>query len=153
MSQQKITPFLWFDGDAEEAIAHYRSIFDDSRVLNEHRQPDGTLFTATFELAGCRFMAINGGPQFRFTEAISLFVSCETQEEVDDLWAKLTDGGEESRCGWLKDRYGLSWQIVPTALGRLLGSEDRAAAQRATEAFLAMRKIDIAALERAAAGG
>jgi len=149
---QKITTFLWFDDDAEEAIAFYTSIFDESRVLSRMPGPDGKLMSATFELAGQRFMALNGGPQFSFTEAISLFVDCESQEEVDELWARLTEDGEEGRCGWLKDRYGLSWQIIPEALGRLLGDADPQRAQRAMAAMLQMGKIDVAKLEAAAEG-
>jgi predicted 3-demethylubiquinone-9 3-methyltransferase (glyoxalase superfamily) len=156
---QKITTFLWFDDNAEEAINLYVSTFKNSKVLNMSRYPSGgpgqpgKVMTATFELEGQQFMALNGGPQFKFTEAISLFVSCETQAEVDDLWSKLTaDGGKESQCGWLKDKFGLSWQIIPTALGRLLGDKDPARSQRAMQAMLKMKKIDIAGLEEAANG-
>lgn len=150
---QKITPFLWFDNDGEEAIRFYTSIFPNSRMKDSTPGPDGGFFTGTFELNGQEFMALNGGPQFKFTEAISLFVHCETQEEVDDYWAKLTaGGGEESQCGWLKDKYGLSWQIVPNALGELLGDPDREKAGRVMQAMLKMRKIDIAKLKAAAAG-
>jgi predicted 3-demethylubiquinone-9 3-methyltransferase (glyoxalase superfamily) len=150
---QKITPFLWFDNDGEEAIRFYTSIFPNSRMKDSMPGPDGGFFTGTFELNGQEFMALNGGPQFKFTEAISLFVHCETQEEVDDYWAKLTaGGGEESQCGWLKDKYGLSWQIVPNALGELLGDPDREKAGRVMQAMLKMRKIDIAKLKAAAAG-
>src|SRR5215510_8675385 len=127
---QRITPFLWFDNNAEEAINCYISIFKNSKILNMSRYgdagpgPKGTLMGATFQLEGQRFMALNGGPKFKFTEAISLFVNCETQKEVDELWEKLSAGGEKSRCGWLKDKYGLSWQIIPTALGKMLGDPD-----------------------------
>jgi predicted 3-demethylubiquinone-9 3-methyltransferase (glyoxalase superfamily) len=156
---QKITTFLWFDDNAEEAINLYVSVFKNSKILNMSRYPSGgpgqpgKVMTATFELEGQQFMALNGGPQFTFTEAISLFVSCETQAEVDDLWSKLTaDGGKEILCGLLKYKFGLSWQIIPTALGRLLGDRDPARAQRAMQAMLKMQKIDIAGLEAAANG-
>ena len=140
-----ITPFLWFDASPEEVVAHYRSIFPD---LSVHAL---TPMTAEFEIAGQRLMALNGGPRYRFTEAISLFVACADQAEVDRYWALLTaDGGEESMCGWLKDRYGLSWQIIPHALVRYLNDPDRAKADRVTRAMLQMRKIDVAALNRAA---
>jgi predicted 3-demethylubiquinone-9 3-methyltransferase (glyoxalase superfamily) len=154
--QQKITPFLWFDDQAEEAANFYTSLFDDSRVTNVTRYgpagpgPEGSAMTVSFELAGQAFTALNGGPEFSFTEAISFYVSCESQAEVDRLWEALTgDGGEESMCGWLKDRYGLSWQIIPNALIELMGDEDAAKARRVTEAMLQMRKIDIAALQAA----
>ena len=145
---QKITPFLWFDNNAEEAMNHYVSIFKDSKVLNVHRAGDSVM-SVTFELEGQQFMALNGGPEFSFTPAISLFVSCETQEEVDELWAKLAEGGEEGKCGWLKDRFGVSWQIIPTALGRLMGDRDRRKAGRVMDAMLQMQKINIAGLEKA----
>ncbi|MBX3100275.1 MAG: VOC family protein [Salinibacterium sp.] len=148
-----ITPFLWFDNNADEAIAFYSRLFPDAVTIDESRGPDGTLFFATFELAGQRIMALNGGPNFAFTEAISLFVSVDTQEEVDVLWDALTaDGGEESQCGWLKDKYGLSWQIIPTALGRLQSGPDREKAGRVIQTMLGMRKIVIAELEAAYAG-
>ncbi|WP_433518961.1 VOC family protein [Nonomuraea sp. CA-143628] len=153
---QKITTFLWFDNQAEEAAAFYTSLFEDSRILEVQRYgdagpgPAGTAMTVSFELAGQRFVALNGGPQFTFTEAISLYVDCASQEEVDELWAKLTDGGEESQCGWLKDRWGLSWQIVPKVLPELLSNPDPAKAQQVMKAMLGMRKIDINALEEAA---
>lgn len=153
---QKITPFLWFDNNAEEAINFYTSIFSDARIGNISRwgsggpAPEGQLMTATFYLEGQEFMVLNGGPLFKFTEAISLFVKCATQEEVDDKWAKLTaDGGEEGRCGWLKDKFGLSWQIIPDALGRLLGDEDREKAGRAMQAMMQMKKIDVQQLQDA----
>ena len=148
---QKITPFLWFYGNAEEAVQHYVSIFRNSRIVNVRRQGD-KVFLLTFELEGQRFMALNGGPQFKFTEAVSLFVSCETQAEVDELWAKLGSGGEPQRCGWLKDRFGLSWQVVPTALMELMGDPDAARSGRVMQAMLQMDKIDIAALRRAHEG-
>lgn len=151
----KITPYLWFDHQAEEAMNFYVSLFKDSEILSVSRYDveapgsPGAVLTATFRLAGQEFMALNGGPHFKFTEAISLFVSCETQEEVDELWAKLSEGGEVQQCGWLKDRYGLSWQIVPTALGEMLGDPDPQKAQRVMQAMLQMQKLDIAALRRA----
>lgn len=153
---QKITTFLWFDDQAEEAINFYTSIFPDSRIVEVSRYPEGApgtagkLLTATFELHGQQFMALNGGPQFQFTEAVSLFVSCETQAEVDSLWEKLlADGGEEQMCGWLKDKYGLSWQIIPNALGELMSDPDPVKAQSVMQAMLQMRKIDVAELRRA----
>jgi predicted 3-demethylubiquinone-9 3-methyltransferase (glyoxalase superfamily) len=151
----KITPFLWFDTQAEEAMHFYISIFPNSKVESVQRAgPDGPAFTVQFQLDGQRFMGLNAGPRFKFNEAISMFVSCETQAEVDELWGKLTaDGGEESMCGWLKDKYGLSWQIVPTALGRLLGDPDPEKSQRVMQAMLKMQKIIIAELEAAHAGG
>ncbi|MFI7112022.1 VOC family protein [Nonomuraea sp. NPDC050227] len=155
---QKITTYLWFDNQAEEAAEFYTSIFADSRILDVQRYqeggpgPAGQAMMVSFELAGQRFLALNGGPQFTFTEAISLYVDCASQEEVDDLWARLTDGGEESQCGWLKDRYGLSWQIVPRALQELMSVPDPAAAQRVVQAMLGMRKIEIKGLEDAAKG-
>jgi len=149
----KITPFLWFNTQAEEAVNFYVSIFRNSKVVSVTRYgegmplPPGTVMTATFELDGQRFIALNGGPEFKFTEAISFYVNCETQAEVDDLWEKLTaDGGEEGRCGWLKDKFGLSWQIVPTALNEALGNPDPEKAQRAMQAMLKMNKLDIEAL-------
>ena len=145
----KITPFLWFDDKAEEAMRFYVSIFRNSRVLSVSPGPNGRAMSVTTELDGQELMALNAGPQFKFTEAISLFVSCDTQEEVDELWAKLSAGGEESRCGWLKDKYGLSWQIIPTALGEMLGDPDPDKAKRVMEAMLQMRKIDIMTLKQA----
>lgn len=147
---QKITPFLWFDNQAEEAMNFYISVFKNSKIVSTMPGPDGKVMTGTFELEGQTFMALNGGPQFKFTEAISLFVDCVDQAEVDELWNKLTaDGGEASQCGWLKDKYGLSWQIIPKALGELLGGTDPVKAQRAMEAMLKMQKIDITALTAA----
>ena len=147
---QSITPFLWFDGKAEEAMKFYVSIFKNSKIVSTMPGPDGKVMTGTFQLEGQQFMALNGGPQFKFTEAISLFVNCETQAEVDDLWSKLTaGGGAESQCGWLKDKFGLSWQIIPSALGRLLGDKDRAKAGRVMQAMLKMNKIDIKTLKQA----
>ena len=152
---QKIVPFLWFDGKAEEAMNHYVAIFKNSRIVDVTRcgdagpGPKGSVLTGTFELEGQRFMALNGGPMYRFSPAISLFVNCEAQQEVDDLWAKLSAGGEEQPCGWLKDRYGVSWQIIPTVLGKYLQNRDPHKAGRVVQAMLAMKKIDIAALKRA----
>jgi predicted 3-demethylubiquinone-9 3-methyltransferase (glyoxalase superfamily) len=150
-STQKIVPFLWFNNQAEEAIRFYSSIFPDSKVLSETRTgPKGALISAKFRLAGQELMALNGGPMYSFTEAISLFVSCENQEEVDDLWAKLTaGGGTPGRCGWLKDKYGLSWQVIPKTLGELLHDKDPAKAKRVAEAMLKMDKIDIKRLRQA----
>ncbi|MEP7285196.1 MAG: VOC family protein [Chloroflexota bacterium] len=145
---QKITPFLWFDTQAEEAMNFYTSIFKNSKVIDVSRNGE-TVMSTTFELDGQRVMALNAGPEFKFNEAVSFFVNCETQAEVDELWGKLTDGGEESQCGWLKDKFGLSWQIVPTALGQLLGSPDPEKSRRVLEAMLKMKKIDIATLEQA----
>ena len=147
---KKITPFLWFDTQAEEAMNLYVSVFKNSKVNSISRGPDGNVFTVSFELDGQEFMALNAGPQFKFNEAISIFVNCEDQAEVDELWNKLTaDGGEESMCGWLKDKYGLSWQIIPKQLGELMGGPDPVKAQRVTQAMLQMRKIDVVALQRA----
>jgi len=151
-----ITPFLWFDDQAEEAMNFYTSIFKDSRVGSITRYgdagpgPKGSVMSATFRLNGQDFMALNGGPHFTFTPAISFFVSCETQEEVDELWEKLSEGGATQRCGWLTDKFGLSWQIIPSVLGELLGDQDAAKAQRAMQAMLQMDKIDINALKQAA---
>jgi predicted 3-demethylubiquinone-9 3-methyltransferase (glyoxalase superfamily) len=152
---QKIMPFLWFDHQAEEAMNFYVSIFKNSSVLNVTRYgvagpgPKGTVMSATFQLEGQTFYALNGGPLFKFTEAISFFVDCKTQEEVDELWAKLSAGGSESRCGWLKDKYGLSWQIIPSALGEMLGDKDPKKAARVMQAMMAMGKIEIAKLKEA----
>jgi predicted 3-demethylubiquinone-9 3-methyltransferase (glyoxalase superfamily) len=147
---QKITPFLWFNGNAEEAMSFYVSIFRNSKILSVQRQGEkGPIFTATFQLEGQEFYVLNGGPEFKFTEAISFFVNCETQEEVDDLWDKLSAGGQIQQCGWLKDKFGLSWQIIPSALGKMLGDKDSAKAQRVMAAMLKMKKIEIAALEKA----
>ncbi|MDX1940968.1 MAG: VOC family protein [Saprospiraceae bacterium] len=146
---QKITPFLWFDNNAEEAMQFYTSIFKNAKIGNVTHH-EGNVITATFELEGQEFMVLNAGPQFKFNEAISFFVKCDSQEEVDYFWEKLTaDGGEESQCGWLKDKYGLSWQIIPNILGELLQNQDPAKAGRAMQAMLQMRKIDIAKLREA----
>jgi predicted 3-demethylubiquinone-9 3-methyltransferase (glyoxalase superfamily) len=152
---QKITPFLWFDGRAEEAMNFYASIFKNSKIGGVARYgeagpgPAGSVMTANFQLDGQEFMVLNGGPQFKFTEAISFFVNCETQEEVDELWEKLSDGGEKSRCGWLKDKFGLSWQIIPSALGRMLQDKDAAKSKSVMNAMLQMDKIDIQRLKQA----
>jgi len=152
---QKITPFLWFDGKAEEAANFYVSIFKNSKVLSIQRYgeegpgPKGTVMSATFQLEGQEFIALNGGPQFTFTPAISFFVSCETQQEVDQLWEKLLQGGAKNRSGWLTDKYGLSWQIVPTILGKLLRDKDPKKAGRVMKAMLQMEKLDIARLKQA----
>lgn len=140
---QKITTFLWFDNQAEEAAKFYCSIFKDSRIL--HVSP----MIVSFELQGQQFMALNGGPRFKFTEAISLFINCNDQSEVDHFWYNLSDGGEESMCGWLKDKYGLWWQVIPTALGELMQDKDAARAGRVMQAMLKMRKIDVAVLQQA----
>ncbi|WP_326595130.1 VOC family protein [Streptomyces sp. NBC_01803] len=160
MGQQKITTFLWFNNQAEEAVELYTSVFDDARVIDIQRYgeagpgPVDSVMTITFELPGQRFIALNGGPEFSFTEAISLSVDCADQEEVDTLWAKLTEGGgEEGPCGWLKDRFGLSWQIVPRALHELIGDPDKAKASRVMSAMLGMKKIEIQGLLDAAAAG
>ena len=153
---QKITPFLWFDTQAEEAAKYYVSIFPKSKILSTARYgdagpgPKGSVMTVEFELAGQRMIALNGGPQFKFTEAISLSVDCKDQKEVDHYWTKLSQGGQESMCGWLKDKYGLSWQVNPSILGKLLSDKDAKKAQRVMEAMLKMKKIDIAALKAAA---
>lgn len=149
---QKIVPFLWFDGKAEEATEFYVATFPNSKVVAVNRAgPSGPVISTTFELDGQLFYALNGGPQYHFTPALSLFVNCETQEEVDSLWDKLlAGGGVPNRCGWLADRYGLSWQVIPRVLGRLLSDPDPARAHRAMQAMLQMTKIDIAGLQRAA---
>jgi predicted 3-demethylubiquinone-9 3-methyltransferase (glyoxalase superfamily) len=146
----KITPFLWFDTQAEEAMNFYVSVFKNSKVHNVSRGPDGKAFTVSFELNGQEFMGLNAGPQFKFNEAVSFFVNCKDQAEVDYYWEKLTaDGGEESMCGWLKDKYGLSWQIIPKALGELMGDPDPVKSQRVMQAMLQMQRIIVADLERA----
>jgi predicted 3-demethylubiquinone-9 3-methyltransferase (glyoxalase superfamily) len=155
---QKIIPNLWFDTQAEEAAGFYTSVFERSRIVNVTRytegapRPAGMVMTVEFELDGQRFVAINGGPEFTFDEAISFQISCGTQDEVDYYWERLSEGGEEGPCGWLKDRYGLSWQVVPTALDELLADPDPERARRAMQAMLGMRKLDIAALRTAADG-
>lgn len=155
---QPIIPNLWFDDDAEDAAAFYTSVFDNSRIVDVTRYteagpgPAGSVVTVEFELDGQRFVGINGGPRFTFDEAVSFQITCRTQAEIDYYWDRLTDGGQESQCGWLKDRFGLSWQVVPAGLGDLLDDADPERARRATEALLAMTKLDIAALQRAADG-
>ncbi len=155
----RITPCLWFDTEGEEAAKFYVGIFENSRIVDVSHygpagpRPEGMVMVVNFELDGQPFVALNGGPEFTFSEAISLQVSCESQAEVDDFWTKLTDGGEEGPCGWLEDRYGLSWQIVPVILDQLLADPDPGRSQRAMKAMLGMKKLDAAELERAAAGG
>ena len=158
MTQQKIVPNLWFDTEAEDAARFYTSVFDDSRIVNvTHytnagpREP-GMLMTVEFELNGQRFVGINGGPEFKFDEAVSFQINCETQEEIDYYWDRLTEGGDEGPCGWLKDRYGLSWQVVPEGMDELFSDSDPQRAQRAMQAMLKMRKLDIATLREAANG-
>jgi len=153
----KITPCLWFDTEGEEAATFYTSVFPNSRIVDVARygsagpRPEGTVMAVNFELDGQKFVALNGGPQFTFSEAISFQVDCESQEEVDAYWSKLSAGGEEGQCGWLKDKFGLSWQIVPSRLIELLQDPDREKSQRAIAAMLKMKKIEIAYVERAAA--
>ena len=155
---QKIIPNLWFDTEAEEAAGFYTSVFGDSRIVNVTHyteagpRPAGTVMTVEFELEGQRFIGINGGPEFSFDEAISLLVNCADQDEVDYYWERLLEGGEEGQCGWLKDRYGLSWQVVPTGMEELFADPDKSRAERAMKAMLGMRKIDLAALRGAADG-
>jgi len=155
---QKITPFLWFDDQAEEAVNFYVSLFKNSKVLSMSRYGDagpgakGTVMSATFQLEGQEFMALNGGPDHKFNEAISLFVNCETQEEVDKLWNQLAEGGEEGPCGWVKDKFGLWWQVIPTALGEMLSDPDPAKSQSVMKAMLQMSKIEIAGLKQAYEG-
>jgi len=154
---QKIVPFLWFDGNAEEAVNFYVSIFPNSKVTRLTRWgdggpgPKGTVMSASFQLEGQDFYALNGGPMYKFTPAISLLVNCTTQDEVDRLWEKLTAGGQPSRCGWLTDKFGVSWQIIPTILGELLGDKNPEKVKRAGQAMMQMSRIDIAALKKAAA--
>jgi predicted 3-demethylubiquinone-9 3-methyltransferase (glyoxalase superfamily) len=158
---QKITPFLWFDNQAEEAVNYYLSIFGNSKIVNIARygddgarfsgRPMGSVMTIAFQLAGQDFVALNGGPHFTFSPAISFVVSCPTQEDVDRFWARLSDGGEPGQCGWLKDKFGVSWQIVPSTLGELMSGPDAAKSQRVMQAMLQMTKIDIARLQQAAA--
>lgn len=156
---QSITPCLWFDGQAEDAVKRYISIFKNSKIVKIARfgeagagasgQPEGSVMTVLFQLNGQEFLALNGGPDFKFTEAVSFTVNCATQEDVDYYWGKLSEGGEEGQCGWLKDRYGLSWQIVPTVLGDLLQDGDPKKAERVMDAMLKMKKIDVAMLQQA----
>ena len=146
---KKITPFLWFDTQAEDAMNFYLSIFKNSKTLSVSPGPNGTVTSVSFELEGQEFMALNAGPHFKFNEAISFFVDCKMQDEVDELWEKLSEGGEKGQCGWLKDKFGVSWQIVPSALGELLGSGDAEKSKRVMEALLQMTKIDIQILKQA----
>jgi predicted 3-demethylubiquinone-9 3-methyltransferase (glyoxalase superfamily) len=152
---QKITPFLWFDNQAEEAANFYTSIFTNAKIGSIRRYgdagpgPKGTAMSATFQIEGQEFIAFNGGPAFTFSPAISLFVNCATQEEVDDLWEKLSEGGEKNQCGWLRDKFGISWQIIPTALGEMLQDKDPAKSARVMKAMLKMKKIEIAGLQHA----
>lgn len=145
---QKITPFLWFNNNAEEAMNFYIGIFKNSKVLST-TQHDGKVMSVSFQLDGQEFYGLNGGPHFSFTPAISLLVNCETQSEVDDLWQRLSEGGEQSRCGWLKDKFGLSWQIIPIHLGKLLNDPDSEKSQRVMQAMMSMTKIDIEGLQKA----
>ena len=155
---QKITPFLWFDNQAEEAVNFYTSVFKNSKIKNMARYteagpgPAGSVMTASFELNGQDFIALNGGPIYQFTEAVSFVVNCETQEEIDFYWEKLSDGGKEVQCGWLKDKFGLSWQIVPTIIGKLMSDKDPEKVKRVATALYAMVKIDISKLEEAHGG-
>jgi predicted 3-demethylubiquinone-9 3-methyltransferase (glyoxalase superfamily) len=165
ISIQKITPHLWFDNNAEEAAKFYTTIFDNSKIIHIARygdaaakvsgRPKGSVMTVVFELVGQRFMALNGGPIFKFSPAISFLVSCETQEEIDNLWEKLSEGGEKEQCGWLKDKFGVSWQIVPNILGEMMMMQDKddKKTERAMEAMLQMKKINIEPLKKAYAGG
>jgi predicted 3-demethylubiquinone-9 3-methyltransferase (glyoxalase superfamily) len=155
---QKITPFLWFDDNAEEAANFYVSVFKNSKIVNVARYndagpgPKGSVMTVEFDLNGMEFVALNAGPRFKFTEAISFVVNCETQEEVDYYWEKLSEGGEKSRCGWLKDKFGLSWQVTPTILGKLMADKDPEKAKRVMETMLQMDKLNIEPLQRAYEG-
>jgi predicted 3-demethylubiquinone-9 3-methyltransferase (glyoxalase superfamily) len=159
---QKITPFLWFDYNAEEATKFYTSIFKESKIIDiahygesaaeASGRPKGTVMTVTFELEGQRFMALNGGPIFKFSPAISFLVNCETQKEVDSLWEKLSEGGEEEQCGWLKDKFGVSWQIVPSVLGEMMQDKDAEKSEKVMKALIQMKKIDIQSLQKAYAG-
>jgi predicted 3-demethylubiquinone-9 3-methyltransferase (glyoxalase superfamily) len=149
---QKITPFLWFDGKAEEATNFYVSIFENSKVKSVTRGAQGAVVSTTLQLEGQDFYALNGGPQFTFSEAVSFFVNCETQQEVDELWEKLSKGGQKQECGWLKDKYGLSWQVIPSILGKLLQDRDPVKAGKVMQAMLQMDKIDIQRLKQAYEG-
>lgn len=146
---KKIIPFLWYNGNVEEVAKFYTSVFKNAKVINTNGQAGSMVQSVTMEIEGQQFIAFNGGPHFSFTPAMSFFVNCETQEEVDYLWEKLLDGGTKSRCGWLQDKYGLSWQIIPTVLGKLLGDPDRVKAKRVMDAMLKMDKIDIKGLQQA----
>lgn len=146
---QKITPFLWFDDNLEDAVKFYTSIFKNSTTSNLMPGPGEKLMSATFQLEGQEFIALNGGPIFKFTEAISFFIKCDTQKEIDEMWEKLSEGGEKSRCGWLKDKFGLSWQVVPPVLGQMLSDADREKAGRVMQAMMKMDKIILADLHKA----
>jgi len=148
---QKIITYLWFDNNAEEAMNFYTSIFKNSKIESVNRNGEAVM-SGTFQLDGQQFIALNGGPHFKFNEAVSLYVNCETQQEVDELWKKLTDGGAEGRCGWLKDKFGLSWQVIPTALGEMLHDKDAAKSERVMKAMFQMNKIDVKVLKQAYAG-
>ncbi len=154
-TEQKIVTFLWFNNNAEEAVNWYTSVFSDSKITSMSRYgkgspgPEGSLMVATFELAGQQFMALNGGPMYSFTPAVSLFVNCKSQEEIDHLWEKLSEGGQKGKCGWLTDQFGLSWQIVPTVLGELMSSPDKAKAGRVMQAMMKMTKLEIDVLKQA----
>lgn len=154
-NQSNITPFLWFDGNVEEAMNFYISVFKNSKILNSHYLPGdapghkGKVFTATIELDGQRFMLLDGGPHFKFSPATSFFVDCNTQKEVDNLWEKLSEGGKPNRCGWIDDKFGVTWQIVPKVLGELMGDSDRVKAKRVMDAMLKMNKLDIKKLQEA----
>jgi predicted 3-demethylubiquinone-9 3-methyltransferase (glyoxalase superfamily) len=160
---QKITPFLWFDTQAEQAAEFYISVFENSRITqinrygragqDTHGKESGTVMTVEFEICGQTMVALNGGPQFNFNEAVSFAIACENQDEIDYFWTKLSEGGEESRCGWLKDKYGLSWQVVPAALPQILNDADAAARDRVMDALLKMKKFDLQKLQQAYAGG
>jgi predicted 3-demethylubiquinone-9 3-methyltransferase (glyoxalase superfamily) len=162
ITKQRIMPCLWFDTEAEDAAGFYCSVFKDSRInqisrygeegFDKHGKQPGSVMVVAFELEGQKFVALNGGPQFNFSEAVSFQIHCETQKEVDYFWDKLTDGGEEGPCGWLKDKFGLSWQVVPTTLIEMVSDRDPAKVQRVTKAFLQMKKFDISALQRAFEG-
>jgi predicted 3-demethylubiquinone-9 3-methyltransferase (glyoxalase superfamily) len=161
MTAKAITPCLWFDTQAEEAVKFYAAIFKNSKIgkisrygkegFEVHGKPAGTVMTVELEIAGQKFVALNGGPHFKFNEAVSFQIHCDTQEEIDHFWSRLAEGGEESHCGWLKDRFGLSWQVIPTALPAMLMDENAAKAQRVMKSMLQMRKFDLAALQRAQA--
>ncbi|MDP4174958.1 MAG: VOC family protein [Bacteroidota bacterium] len=159
---QKITPFLWFENQAEEAVNYYTSIFKDSKIIKTTRydeassrasgRPKDSVMTVAFQINGQDFVALNGGPEFKFTEAVSFAISCKTQQEVDYFWGKLAEGGEEGQCGWLKDKFGLSWQVVPTALEEMLNDKNTEKTKRVIEAMLQMKKLDLEVLKRAYVG-
>jgi predicted 3-demethylubiquinone-9 3-methyltransferase (glyoxalase superfamily) len=149
---QKVTSMLWFDGQAQEAVRFYASVFKKAKVGKPMKGPDGGVLVVPFEVGGLKFSALNGGPQFKFNESISFVVNCETQQEIDELWEKLSAGGQKVQCGWLKDKYGVSWQVVPTVLGKLFQDKDGAKTKRVGEAMMQMKKLDIATLQRAYAG-